>query len=61
MIICNDSVLIHFHIFPGKEAVGTMAASSRTPAEDVRLFLLQSNVKEQKTLLNLQHYLNCSI
>ena len=35
-----------------------MAASSRTPAEDVSFFLLQSNVTEQKTLLNLQHYFN---
>ena len=34
-----------------------MVASSQTPAEDVSSFLLQSSVIEQKTLLNLQHYL----
>ena len=40
MIICNDSVLIHFHIFQEKEAEGATAASSQTPAEDVSLFFI---------------------
>ena len=41
MIIWNNSVLIHFHIFPGKEAVQTMAtvAIGEAKAKEVSVFL----------------------